>query len=158
MKRLFIAAAAAAVFSCPAYAGETREARLSAAQDYIEMTLLDIDMQALIQQMWKPLIAQVEASGRTISEEQIQRVDTLYQSNLTEPMYDIMRQQDEIMADLFTLTEIEALRDFYASEEGRAVMRKLPMLLERQQPQIMSMVEAQMPEVLPQVLEILELD
>jgi hypothetical protein len=55
------------------------------------------------------------------------------------------------MADILTLPEIEALRDFYASANGRAVMMKLPDILAAQQPQIMAMVQDTMPVIMPKL-------
>lgn len=59
------------------------------------------------------------------------------------------------MADLLTLAEIEALRDFYASETGRAVMLILLDILAQQPPQIMAMVQGAMPGVMPKLRAII---
>lgn len=61
--------------------------------------------------------------------EQLAKIDALYQENYADKMATIMSSQDEIMADTLTLPELEALRDLYASESGRAVMVKLPDIL-----------------------------
>ena len=133
-----------------------REARLAVAQEYVSATVEDMDMDRLIEQMWRPVVGQVEQSGKELSEDQIDRIRTLYRHTYTQPMRDIVLDQADIMADLFTLEEITALRDFYASKEGSSVMRKLPDVLARQQPQIMQLMQSTMPTVLPKLGEIIE--
>lgn len=58
------------------------------------------------------------------------------------------------MADMLTLDEIRALRDFYATDLGRAVMMKMPDIMAKQQPAIMAMVQVTMPVVMPKLQEI----
>jgi hypothetical protein len=53
------------------------------------------------------------------------------------------------MDDILTLPQIEALRDFYTSEHGRAVMMKMPDIMTAQEQQIMAMVQSTMPVVMP---------
>lgn len=120
---------------------ETREDRLALAQDYVEATLIDMDMPAIISNMWKPIVDQAAARGTPLTEDQIKRLDALYQDTFTEPMFDVMRQQAGIMADIYTFAEIDALYNFYQTELGRSSMRKLPQLLEAQQPAIIEMVQ-----------------
>lgn len=55
-------------------------------------------------------------------------------------MIDFMKQQPDVMADIYTLEELEALRDFYATPVGRAVMMKLPRIMEAIQPQMAVMI------------------
>lgn len=138
-----------------AYA-ETREDRLAIAKTYIESTLQDLDMAAVIQGMWKPLAAQVEASGTPLSPEQLQKIDALYQAQFTEPMTTIMRDQAGVMADVYTLDEITALSGFYKTEHGRAAIVKMPKLMEFQTPMIMEMVEAELPVIMPKIRAIVE--
>ena len=65
-----------------------------------------------------------------------------------------MHDQSEIMADMFTLAEITALRDFYATPEGKSVMSKLPQLTAAQQPGMMALINDKMTGLMPQVLAI----
>jgi hypothetical protein len=121
----------------PGHAQDDRAARLEVAKEYVASTVADMDMGRVIEQMWKPLVPQIEGSiGKALSEDQLKQIDALYQETYAGKMIEIMSAQDEVMADLLTLPEIEALRDFYASENGRAVMMKLPDILAAQQPQI----------------------
>ena len=70
-------------------------------------------------------------------------------------MTDLMREQAGLMADMMTLAEITALRDFYATPEGRSVMAKLPQLVAAQQPGVMALVNDTMPGLMPEVLAII---
>ena len=147
-----------AILAClalPAWAQDDRAARLDVARGYVEATLADIDMGAMISTMYAPVLDQVRASGQEVSEAQVAEIDALYQETFTGPMREIMLAQDEIMADLLTLEEIQALADFYATDAGSSVMRKLPEMTARQQPQIMALIETTMPTVIPQLQEIL---
>lgn len=141
--------------SGPAWAQDTREARLAAALAYTQMAIADMDIAAVVRTMYAPVLDQVRASGRTLSQAQIDEIDALYQSTMAEPLLDILRGQDEIMADLFTLEEIQALAGFYASPVGRRVMTRLPQLIEAQQPLILAMVQERVPPLIPQLQAII---
>ena len=67
-----------------------------------------------------------------------------------------MLDQAPIMADLMTLAEITALRDFYQTPEGRAVMLKLPRLVEAQQPQVMALISGNLMPIMDQIQEIMQ--
>ena len=136
---------------------ETRDDRLAAARSYLEMTMADLDVDRMIRQMYQPLLQQLAARGTTATAPQIAELDALYMSNLKQPLLDVMQAQDEIMADLMTLEEIQAIAAFYATPAGRAVMRKLPEMMERQQPQIMTLMQQTMPRVMPEVARIFNL-
>ncbi len=139
-----------------AYADAGRDARLTVAQAYIAATLEDLDVAELVRTMYRPLLAQVRAGGVEVSEAQEAAIEELYLENMAEPMVEIMRAQDEIMADLFTLTEIEELYAFYMTPAGRSVMLKLPQLAEAQMPMTMELVESRMEVILPKLMEILD--
>ena len=147
----------ALVFSAvlPAAAQDTREARLALARDYVAQSMQDIDIAAVVRTMYGPILDQVAASGRSLRQDQIDQIDALYQSTMQEPLRQIMLQQDQAMADLFTLEEIQALLTFYTSPVGRAVMTKLPQLIEVQQPAIMALVQGTVPAMIPRLQAII---
>lgn len=155
MYRISLAISLVVAFALPGFA-DSREERLSVATEYVEATLEDMDMPAVIKTMWIPLVQQVESTGQTLIPEQLDEIDALYQATFSEPMFEIMRAQIEVMAEILSLEEITALRDFYATEHGRSAMRKLPQMMERQQPMIMALVQEQVPEILPQLKAIID--
>ncbi|MDA5094873.1 DUF2059 domain-containing protein [Aliiroseovarius sp. KMU-50] len=138
-----------------AIAEETHTQRLALSAGYIEATLQDLDMQAMITTMWEPLVADIRSKGIPLDDTQIAKINKIYQDEMTEPMYKIMRDQAYVMADVFTFDEIKALRDFYETDLGRAAMIKLPQLAERQTPMVLQMVQEKMPIIIPQVQDIL---
>ena len=134
---------------------ETREERVAAAAEYVELALQGFDMPAMIETMYQPILQQVTAGGQTLSDAQVSKIRQLYLDTFTEPLTKLMRDQAGIMADMMTLAEITALRDFYATPEGKSVMAKLPQLTAAQQPGIIEMINANMEGLMPQVLAII---
>ena len=152
MKHLILAVLMA--LPLPALA-ETREDRVAAAEEYVELALQGFDMAAIIETMYQPVLQQVAAGGQTLSDAQVAQIRALYLDTFTDPMTTLMRDQAQIMADLMTLGEITALRDFYATPEGRSVMAKLPQLTAAQQPGVMQLINDNMGTLMPQVLAII---
>jgi hypothetical protein len=145
-----------ALLSCPAASiAETREERIAVAAEYVELAVADFNMAAVIDTMWAPIVQQVEAGGQTLTPDQLAKIKTLYFDTFNEPMLALMREQSGTMADVMTLGEITALRDFYATPEGRSVMTKLPQLTAAQQPGVMKLVNEKMEGLMPQVLAII---
>ena len=142
------------LLSQPVFADEAAD-RLALAQEITKVSVESVDLEALIATMWKPLADQVEASGKVLSPEQKAQIHALYIDTFRAPMTELMLGQDVVMADLMSLEELSALRDFYTTEAGRSVMSKLPQVMERQQPQIVALVQSTMPLVVPKVMEII---
>jgi hypothetical protein len=149
-----LALALALMLALPALA-ETREERVAVAEEYVELALAGFDMAAVIETMYQPILQQVAAGGQVLDDGQLQAIRQLYLDTFTEPMLTLMRDQSEIMADIMTLAEITALRDFYATPEGKSVMAKLPQLTAAQQPGVMALVNDNMTDLMPQVLAII---
>jgi hypothetical protein len=134
---------------------ETREERVAAANEYVDLALAGFDMTAVIETMYQPILQQVAAGGATLTDEQVAKIRQLYLDTFTQPMTKLMHDQSEIMADMFTLAEITALRDFYATAEGKSVMAKLPKLTAAQQPGMMALINEKMTGLMPQVLAVI---
>lgn len=152
MKSLALAALLA--LPLPALA-ETREERVAVATEYVDLALQGFDMTAVIETMYQPILQQVAAGGQTLSEDQVAQIRQLYLDTFTDPMTTLMRDQAQIMADMMTLAEITALRNFYATPEGKSVLAKLPQLTAAQQPGVMALVNDKMTGLMPQVLAII---
>lgn len=150
----FLLLAAALAVPLPALA-ETRDERVAAAAEYVDLALQGFDMAAMIETMYQPVLSQVAAGGQTLSEDQVAKIRQLYLDTFTEPLTKLMRDQAGIMADMMTLAEITALRDFYATPEGKSVMAKLPQLTAAQQPGIVQLINGNMETLMPQVLVII---
>jgi hypothetical protein len=152
MKPLFLALALCLPF--PTHA-ETREERVAIAAEYVDLALQGFDMNAIITSLYQPILAQVAAGGQSLTDAQVAQIRQLYADTFTGPMIDLMRQQSGLMADMMTLGEITALRDFYATPEGRSAMAKLPQLTAAQQPGVAKLIEEKMAPLMPQVLAII---
>ena len=146
--------AALVALPLPALA-ETRDDRVAVATEYVDLALQGFDMGAVIETMYQPVLQQVAAGGQTLTEDQVAQIRKLYIDTFTDPMTTLMRDQSQIMADLMTLAEITALRDFYATPEGRSVLAKLPQLTAAQQPGVMQLINDNMTALMPQVLAII---
>ncbi len=145
----------ALLLSAPAAPAETREEREAVAKEYVELALQGFDMGTMIETMYQPILQQVAAGGAVLTEDQVAQVRALYLEAFTDPLTTLMRDQAGIMADMMTLAEITALRDFYATPEGRSVMAKLPQLTAAQQPAIMALIESNLAALMPSVLAII---
>lgn len=133
---------------------ETREERVAVASEYVELALQSFDMAAMIDTMYQPILQQVAAGGQTLGDDQVAQIRQLYLDTFTDPLTKLMRDQSGIMADMMTLAEITALRDFYATPEGKSVMAKLPQLTAAQQPAIIELIQGNMESLMPKVLAI----
>jgi hypothetical protein len=134
---------------------ETREERVAVAAEYVDLALQDFDMNAVIASLSQPIFQQVAAAGQSLTDDQTAQIRKLYADTFTEPMTALMREQSGIMADMMTLAEITALRDFYSTPEGRSAMAKLPQMTAAQQPGVARLIEEKMGPLMPQVLAII---
>lgn len=134
---------------------ETRDERVAAAAEYVDLALDGFDMTAMIETMYQPILQQVAAGGQDLTDAQVAQIRQLYLDTFTDPLTTLLRDQAGIMADMMTLAEITALRDFYATPEGKSVMAKLPQLTAAQQPGIIALINDNMESLMPQVLGII---
>ena len=149
--RFVTGAVLALCLALPAHAETDREARLAVARDYVEASMEDMNIQDFIRQLWQPMVQRMAANRQQLSPAQIADIEALFSGELTGPLTEVMRRQDEILADLLTLEELVALRDFYSSEHGGAVMRKMPQLSRAQQPMISAVLQDAMPRMMPKI-------
>jgi len=141
------------VLPLPAIA-ETREERLAAAGEYVDLALADFNMGIVIASLYQPILDQVVAGGATLTEAQLDQIRRLYLEAFEVPLPALMRDQAGIMADMMTVAEITALRDFYATREGKSVMAKLPQLNAAQQPAVNAFIGETMQALMPRILAI----
>lgn len=115
-------------------------------------------MAAMIETMYQPILQQVAAGGQSLSPDQVAQIRALYLETFSAPLTGLMRDQAGIMADMMTMAELTALRDFYATPEGRSVMAKLPQLTAAQQPGIIALINDNMDGLMPKVLAVINAD
>jgi len=156
MKFLYYVLATVSLAFTPSFAETEDEKKLRIANEYAVQAAEDMDIGRMIVQMWKPIIDQAEAQGKTISEEQRQEVDAAYQAAFAEPLLQIMKEQGPIIAKHLTLEEVEALATFYATPAGRSVMNKFPDMFADQQPMIMELVQENITKVMPVISKVVQ--
>ena len=81
---------------------ETREERVAAAAEYVDLALQGFDISAMIDTMYQPILSQVAAGGQTLSDAQVAEIRQLYLDTFTDPLTQLMRDQAGIMADMMT--------------------------------------------------------
>jgi hypothetical protein len=149
--RFVTGAVLALCLALPAHAETDREARLAVARDYVEASMADMDIQDFIRQLWQPMVQQMANTRQALSPAQVDEIEALFSDELTGPLTEVMQRQDEVLADLLSYEELVALRDFYTSEHGGAVMRKMPRLAQAQQPMISAVLQDAMPRMMPKI-------
>lgn len=149
--RFVTGAVLALCLALPAHADSDRDARLAVAQDYVAASMADMDIQEFIRQLWQPMVQQMAATRQPLRPGQIEEIEALFSDELTGPLTEVMNRQDEVLTDLLSLEELTALRDFYTSEHGGAVMRKMPQLAQAQQPMISAVLQDAMPRMMPRI-------
>ncbi|SFE20140.1 DUF2059 domain-containing protein [Roseivivax sediminis] len=127
------------------------------ARDYVELP----EVQTMMDEMFAPeSMAQQFQSGLppsvTLTDAQREEVGVI----LSEAMNGLRPEMEEVMitgsANHFTAAELQALIDFYSSEHGGAVMAKMQPFMQETMGTMMPRIQAQMQEVTPQLIEIIE--
>lgn len=136
-------------------AADDRTARLEIATRYTQQIMEGVDFEAMVLRLYRPTIDEMRGMGLPISDEQLERLEAVYLAHVTEPLREIMLTQDEVMADIFTLDELQALHDFLQTPAGHSALTRLPELNDAQNRRILSMQMQVGHQVLPQVMEIL---
>ena len=88
-----LALAALLLLPLPALA-ETREERVAAAAEYVDLALQGFDMAAVIETMYQPILQQVAAGGAVLTEDQVAKIRQLYLDTFTEPLTKLMHERN----------------------------------------------------------------
>jgi hypothetical protein len=152
MKHLYLVAALLLPLSSPAMAQSTE----ALAKQYAELP----DVVQMMDEMFSPetQISTIEANFPptiTLSEDQRQRIGALISDGLSELRPRLEKAMIEGIATNFSAPEIQALIDFYSSEHGAAVMRKMPLYMEEVMREIGPDQNAILNKMLPQVIQII---
>ena len=79
---------------------------------------------------------------------------TLFGTELAEIMRDVMSDQAQVAADIYTLEELTLLKDLYTSPIGRSVLAKNAEFVRAYQPQVVEEMRSRMPRLNAEILEI----
>lgn len=121
----FATLAALALAAAPAYAqdGSQSEAALEAARGYVG----SLAMQTALDELLSPdtFVAQLQASGIRLDQSQTETLATIVGEEFAEVRPELEQAMTTAAADAFTMEELEALSDFYASDAGRSIATKM---------------------------------
>ncbi|RME18825.1 MAG: DUF2059 domain-containing protein [Alphaproteobacteria bacterium] len=153
MRILPLALAAGLALAAPAFADEATDL----ARQYAEMPAV----QGMFDDVFSPeAMAQQFRAGlpadMTISDDQLARVGGILSGMLDKLRPQLTEIMISSMASQFSPAEISALIDFYASEHGAAVMRKMQPYMQDVMAQFMPLMQAEQQQVLPQIIDIMK--
>ena len=137
MRNLVLSVLLASFTVSSAVADEAFEARRLVAAEYISLANKTMDFTAMAQAVMPPLMASLKKANPDIQADQEKLAQTMIVEHLSKMLADSMQGLDTSMAEAFSLTELEALRDFYASAEGQSVMSKMPAFMSQNMPRIL---------------------
>ncbi|MGB0498545.1 MAG: DUF2059 domain-containing protein [Rubricella sp.] len=132
-----------------------RAERIAVAQDYIALSMEEMTPEAMAEASAGPVIEQLRLTNPSMTDAQEARIRTIFGEELAEISRAAMQEMAAPMADIFTLEELVALRDFYADETGRAVMRKMPDFFAAMQPMVLEGMQAEMVRINNRILGVL---
>lgn len=130
---------------------ETREERIAAAREYIAVSQSETQIQQMAEVSARPMLDVIQQQQPELFAEKGDTLAGIVQEFFRNEMATVMANQDELLADVFTLTELNALTEFYSTDAGRSAMEKMPQFLEAIQPQMMTMIQQKMPELFRQL-------
>lgn len=100
-------------------APELREA----AQGYVDSQAMQTALDELLST--DTFVAQLEASGMRLDPEQTRTLAGIVDEEFADVRSELEEAMTVAAADAFTMEELAALNDFYASEEGRSIATKM---------------------------------
>ena len=117
--------AAIALAAAPAFAqdyGQSQEA-LDAARGYVGSQAMQTALDELLST--DTFVAQLQAGGIRLDQAQTETLATIMGEEFAEVRPELEDAMTTAAADAFTMEELEALNDFYASEDGRSIATKM---------------------------------
>jgi hypothetical protein len=117
--------AALALAAAPALAQDASPSddRLQAAEGYVNSQAMQTALDELLST--DTFVAQLEASGMQLDADQTRTLAGIVDEEFAEVRPDLEEAMTAAAADAFTMDELAALNDFYASEEGRSIATKM---------------------------------
>jgi uncharacterized protein len=120
----FMPLAAIALAAAPAFAqDDPRPDALDAARGYVGSPAMQTALDELLST--ETFVAQLRASGIPLDEAQTETLATIVGEEFDEVRPELEEAMTAAAADAFTMEELEALNDFYESEEGRSIATKM---------------------------------
>jgi uncharacterized protein len=123
--RFYPTLAALALAAAPAVAQDATspDDRRQAAEGYVNSQAMQTALDELLST--DTFVAQLEASGMRLDADQTRTLAGIVDEEFAGVRPDLEEAMTVAAADAFTMDELEALNDFYASEEGRSIATKM---------------------------------
>ena len=137
LRTLAILLVIAAAWS-PARAEDDFEARKALAREYVDIFVATTDLRDMALSSAAPLFDRIARDQPDLWQAKQDVITEIYVSHVAERLATAMISLDAPMAQVFTLEELRALRDFYASPEGRAVLAKMPAFMKQVMPWVLA--------------------
>lgn len=109
------------VFALPVGAQDMDAERLAVARDIIKLTRATEAVEKMMPAMIDQQMQMIEQQGRTLSADQEQAVEaavTDFTDSFAQAFIPLMDDMAKLYAQQFSLADLKAIRDFYASEVG----------------------------------------
>ena len=114
-----------------------RDEREAVAAEYREAFLAAADLDAMVVPMAQPLLNEIARVQPDVWEEKGDAITEIVTAYMRRNVEQSMEGMDAKMAEVFSMEELVALRDFYASDVGQAVMSKMPAFMAEVMPKVM---------------------
>ncbi len=127
---------------------ENRSERLAVARAYIAVTQSTVSIPDIVATSTAPLLAGIKQRQPTLFAEKGPALRILAEEIITKAARESLVGQDQVLANIFTTSEIKALQIFSQSPIGRRVLDKMPQYTAALQPGLQKSMRKYLPELL----------
>jgi hypothetical protein len=123
--------------------------RLQLAREVIEASQASKMLDSMTGQLQQMVAAQLKGGGN-LTPEKLAKVQAAQEEVIAFTMASskaMLAKLDQIYADVYTEEELQAMKTFFLSKGGRAMIVKQPALMQRMMPLITEMQQSMMPKV-----------
>lgn len=129
-------------------------AKLALAREVIAAVQADKMIDSMLAQL-KQMAAQTAAVPADATPEQRQKAEALQAEILTLSMKaarGLINQMDQVYADVYSEAELQAMKAFFGSPEGRSMIAKQPQIMAR----IMPLAQKMQQDLMPQIQQLVQ--
>ena len=124
------------------------EERLTIARTYLKMSVESMNLDKMVDVSITPILKAVEKNQPDLYAEKKDRLRSIAKSVMEQTLTDALSGLDKTLAQIFTLEELRALQNFYSSQTGKSVMRKMPQYTAALQPTMVRALQTALPDLL----------
>ena len=143
----------AAVFTTlPVHANKDSE-HLRLAHEYIKDSMTDQMLDDMSAVGANQLLEFIKKKQPDLSAEKSEKLRQIIQRHFRATITIAMADLDIAMAEIFTVDELRALMEFYSSDIGKSIMKKMPKSFEALGPKIQTSLRLSMPPLMEKLKE-----